>query len=338
MTKNYIGIVRDHSGSMQSHVRLAAADYNLIIEGIKSSSDEIDSIVSVVKCGVGYQARVERETVLSSVNALKPITSYVADGSGTPLWDSVGELINIFEGVPDFGDKDVSFLLMIITDGQENRSQFWTSHALRVKIQELQATDHWTFTFRVPHGYSLALQRMLGVAPGNILEWEQTEAGFRAATQSTISALRSYGTTLRSGGRSTNRFYADLSQVSPAEIKRELTDISRRVKIWSVNGSSSIVIKDFCELKGKEPYVKGRAYYELAKTETVQDYKEIAIRDRATSKIYSGHAARELLGLPVFGQIRLSPGDHGGYDIFIQSTSVNRVLHPGTKLLYVVKP
>lgn len=335
--KSYIGIVRDHSGSMTPHRRLAAIDYNVIIEGIKNAAKEnnVNTIVSTVMCGVGIAATVQREIVFSNVTQLSPLTDYRADGSGTPLWDSVGELISIHESAPDVNENDVSFMLMIITDGQENRSFTWSAARLREKIKNLQGTDRWSFAFRVPHGYSSALESALGIPRGNILEWEQTQQGFEAASAATASAFGNYTSSLTRGVRSTTRFYADVSGISATTLKRELVDISKSTTVWTVPGPGTAVIKDFCEARSGAPYVKGRAYYELTKTETVQDHKELAVRKKSDGKVYAGHNARDLLGLPTFGSIRLSPGDHGGYEVFIQSTSLNRVLHPGSKIMYV---
>jgi hypothetical protein len=340
MLKSYVGIVRDHSGSMAPHRGLAAKDYNLIIDGLRTAAkqNDIDTVVSVVKCGVGPSARVEREVTLSSVNALKSITGYTADGGGTPLWDSVGELIDIYKFVPDVNENEVTFLILVVTDGLENRSLTWSSVELRKAIVELQGTDRWSFAFRVPRGYSKELAYRLGVPLGNILEWEQTEAGFERAAASTTAAIASYQSGLRSGARSTTRFYVDMENIPTDTVKRELRDISRQVVIWSVPGPESVAIKVFCERKSGKPYVKGRAFYELIKTETVQDYKELVIRQVSSGAVYSGHAARDLLGLPIYGSMRLSPGEHGGYELFVQSTSLNRVLAPGSKLLYLVKP
>src|SRR5262245_47054417 len=101
--KSYVGISRDHSRSMYPITRSAAKDYNDNIAAIREAAitNNLDTIVSVVKCGVGWRALVERETVNSNVQVLRPIDQYIADGSGTPLWDSVGELIEIMAGVPD---------------------------------------------------------------------------------------------------------------------------------------------------------------------------------------------------------------------------------------------
>lgn len=44
-----------------------------------------------------------------------------------------------------------------------------------------------------------------------------------------------------------------------------------------------------------------------------------------------------MIGLPLDRNARLHPGDHGEYDIFIQSESVNRKLVAGTGVLYWAK-
>jgi hypothetical protein len=127
----------------------ACRDYNNNIAAIKSAAKEndIDTIVNVVKCGVGHQASVVRETINSNVQVLKPIpeNQYIADGSGTPLFDSIGELIDMMSAVPDADDPQVSFLVMVITDGQENRSGKWNAKRLTETIKKLQNSDRWTF-------------------------------------------------------------------------------------------------------------------------------------------------------------------------------------------------
>jgi len=92
-------------------------------------------------------------------------------------------------------------------------------------------------------------------------------------------------------------------------------------------------IREFVERQGK-PYVKGTCYYQLTKRETIQDYKEIAFYEKASGKVYAGTlaAAREMLGLPDL-ETRVSPDFNPLFDVFVQSTSVNRKLVPGTKLL-----
>src|SRR5579859_5565395 len=170
--KQYVGISRDHSGSMSSLASTAMNDYNLNVSSIKegANSTGIDTVVSVIKCGVGNPAKNEFEVVNSSVNSLSTLKAYSATGSATPLFDSVGELIEQLQKVPDAAADNVSFLVMVITDGEENSSRRFTAQDISRKIRHLQSTDRWTFTFRVPRGYAKSLAK-LGIPEENILEW-----------------------------------------------------------------------------------------------------------------------------------------------------------------------
>lgn len=338
--KNYIGISRDHSGSMSHIARFAARDYNTNILAIQqeSQAQAQDTIVSVMQCGIGRPAVNKFEIINSNVARLQPIaeSSYVANGNTTPLFDSVGEIIDQFKAVPDYDDQMVSFLVMVITDGGDNSSRKWSGASLGAEIRKLQATDRWTFVFRVPRGDKAALVRY-GIPEGNILEWDQTERGVQAASQATTAGLKSFYAGRAEGKKSTSTFYADLSKVDVATVRTQLTDISAEVSMWPVlPQEDGAMVREFCEKRlGSGGMLKGAAFYELTKLEKkVQDYKEIVIRDKASKMIYGGKAARDMLGLPHYGDVKLAPGNHGNYDIFIQSTSVNRKLPAGSSVLY----
>lgn len=212
--KQYIGISRDHSASMRMLSKAAANDYNETIKQIQQSATEhdIDTIVSVVKCGVGWgRGIVEREVVNSNVQVLKPIqpNQYIADGSSTPLFDSVGDLITQFENVPDATDPTVAFVVMVITDGEENSSTKWTGTSIGKKIKQLQATDRWTFVFRVPTGNKRQLIQY-GIPEGNILEWDtSSERGLQSVSSVNTQAIKQFYTARSTGVTSTGKFYAD---------------------------------------------------------------------------------------------------------------------------------
>ena len=336
--KNYIGISRDHSGSMGSLRSAAARDYNQTIEGLKTSAVEenIDTIMSVVKCGYGRTSGVQREVINSSIIAVNPMaeSNYEASAPGTPLFDSVGELIEMFEATPDANDPNVSFLVMAITDGEENDSRRW-KRTLAAKIKTLQATDRWTFIFRVPRGYKRSLVQ-LGIHEGNILEWDQTARGVQEATIATNQAFKTFYADLKSGKKATRSFYTtDLTAVDVEKVKAQLVDVSAQVQFWSVDSQSAgSQIRDFCEAKSGAKMLKGAGFYELTKKEDIQDHKQIALREHSTGAVYIGPAARDLLGLPHYGTIAVKPGDHADYDVFVQSTSVNRKLIENTEIMY----
>lgn len=332
--KNYMGFSRDHSGSMRALAEAAMKDYNDTTLAVRDAAIEHyqDTIVSVVRCGMGF-GQVDVETINSSVTFLKPLTTYPTEGQ-TPLFDSIGKLIEIHQRVPDAEDPNVAFVIQATTDGAENASRNYNARTLSEKIKQLQATDRWTFLFRVPPGHKGSLIS-LGVPEWNILEWDPTKRGIEVSGQATRQAYKTFFTARAAGATSTNRFYADLSKVTPGDVQATMKDISSEVLMWPIsvkdNGKE---IRPFVESKLNESYLKGAAFYQLMKTETIQDHKKLMIRDKTSNAIYEGVAARQMLGLPSFGHVRVSPGSLGNFDLFIQSTSVNRKLNKGTNVVY----
>ena len=235
--KQYIGISRDHSLSMKRMVESARKDFNSNIQSIQYETNKhgIDTIISVVECGVGI-GTVEKVITNSSISTLKPISvgGYIASGRSTPLYDSVGALIEQLENVPDKDSQDVSFLIMIITDGEENSSKIWSARKLSEKIKQLEATDRWTFTFRVPKGYARSLVRDLNLFDGNVLEWDLSDKGVERSTIQTQSGISNYYTNRTKGISRSTSFYADMSNVTSGQVKANLVDISDRVVSYGV--------------------------------------------------------------------------------------------------------
>ena len=140
----------------------------------------------------------------------------------------------------------------------------------------------------------------------------------------TKSAIHNYYDVRAAGAGATQSFYTDLSNVSKETIKVNLENISKEASVYLNSIRAGITTKALSE-HYTGTYRRGTVFYQLMKKESrVQDYKLICIRDKTTRAIYSGVAARDLLKLPHTGVISLSPKDHGNYDIFIQSTAVNR--------------
>ncbi len=97
-----------------------------------------------------------------------------------------------------------------------------------------------------------------------------------------------------------------------------------------------IAIREFVTENGLR-FKKGRGFYEFTKTETIQGNKEVVLMDRKTGDMWSGGRARALLGLPEGETARLRPAHLDKYNVFVQSTSVNRRLVGGTRFLYEVE-
>ena len=335
--RSRVGVSLDHSGSMQSLARGAMADFNQSMDTVRAAAlnEGIETRVSVVRCGVG-RGDVEVAEVSTPLSILQPLRTYPATGM-TPLYDSVLTLIDLLKRSPEAEDPETTFLIMVITDGLENASMKGAGRKLAEEIRKLQATDKWSFVFRVPPRYGQDLVNALGIFPGNIQEWEISQKGLELGGYVTSQSLGAYYGGLSRGVTSTKSFYqTDTSKLTPKVLEANLVDISNEVEIWFVkNDREGGKIRDFClkQLKGS-PFRKGCAFYLLEKkTVLIQEYKMLCIRDKDTGVIYSGNAARSMLGIPP-GRYSLKPSDHGKWEIYVQSTSVNRKLFTGDRVLY----
>lgn len=136
------------------------------------------------------------------------------------------------------------------------------------------------------------------------------------------------------GQTMSSSFYMDVAQVPLSQVKRVATDISGEAHVFPViRGGEEI--RSFVEKNLRYPMALGGAFYQLTKPEPkVQPRKQIILRDKLTGRLYGGRDTRSLLRLPSNGDVKLSPGDQGQYDVFVQSTSVNRKLIAGTDVVY----
>lgn len=347
--KNYIGFVNDHSGSMAGQKAQAAmVDYNAQIKAVKdaASTEMLDTVVSVVGIGLNPDLNksadyrfgdettsgVRRQVVISNPHVLKPVTSWPTPG-GTPLYDGIGNMIELFQSLPDYTSKDVSFLVMITTDGEEMHSKTYGKSSLADKIRQVSADGRWTFVFRVPRGSSYQVKG-LNVPDGNITEWDTTAQGMAASTVATQTATTSYFAARSAGAKSSTSFYTNAAAVNTAV----LTDITSEVSLYQVPAHGGrLEIKDFI-LSKRSKFLKGAAFVQLVKTEPkIGPKKIVLIRERnAPNRIFAGKEAREMLGLPTdpTSNSRIHPGDHGNYDIFIQSESLNRLLPDSVGVIY----
>ena len=332
--KTHVAFCIDESGSVRGIISPLVKAYNqtqsdireaVLSEGQEASMTALAFGDRVLKHRILYAGQQVQTVTLLKVSDLNPTGL-------TPLFDSVYRAIKKLEELDD-GDPTTSFIITVVTDGQENDSRKPGVHATLALINEKTATDRWTFTFMVPRGESQWFSRKYGIPIGNIQDWDTktakgTEEGFAISSQ----AYRGYFTGRSKGIMSTKSFYSNLSGVTVREARSELSEITKQVTV--ITAKNLCLIKECIENQGL-PYIKGAAFYQLVKTEKkVQPYKIVAVRVKSSGKIYAGNEARVMLGIDVSNTVRLVPGDHGKFDVFIQSTSYTRKIPQGTDVLY----
>lgn len=134
--------------------------------------------------------------------------------------------------------------------------------------------------------------------------------------------------------RSLEQVFAALQRRDPTTgryKKAERTVNAGRFQVVRVD--NDIPIRDLVDSIGAE-FAPGRGFYEFTKRETIQPYKEVILMDNTTGDMYEGAVAREKLGLPHDGTIKITPEFGKEWTVFVQSTSYNRKLKGKTRFLY----
>jgi len=331
---NRIALLIDASGSMQGLRYDAINVLNSQIDTIRNEAYKLNqqTFISIGKFSTGFEW-ICKDIESRMIHPIKA-NDYEPNG-GTALIDAVDTALIELDHQASHNTEDISFLLITITDGQENSSRISNAANIAKKIRDKQGTDRWSFVFSVPRGDSHYIQSFFGVPAGNITEWDQTKIGIQNLSVAANIGTSSYFHARSLGQTSTKSFFTtDMSKVSKSAIQANLDVMNNQFKKLQVMKECSI--KDFVESEGLN-FVKGNGFYELTKPEKVQDYKEILIMDKSNGKIYGGDQARQVLQMPSTTVCKVKPGNHMNYRIFIKSTSLNRILVRGTMLLYKVK-
>lgn len=339
--RNHFAIVLDSSSSMDHLTDSARRTVDQIVAAIKEGAALFNQETTISL--YTFADSVKRLTYRVPAAQVGPLVGYAPYGN-TALFDGVGQAITDFQLGGDADDVDTSFVLMIVTDGEENRSRFFGATASNYGylpggkkdivqlMRTVQATDRYTITFQLPARAGRSFAQQYGIPLGNVREWEQSDAGMREVERSASVGTNSYFQARSVGQKSVDSFYVqtDLSNLKKSDLKK-LSDVSSRFKAWTVDKEADV--KTFVEGHGKK-FVIGSLFYALTKKEKVQPQKQVLIMEKGNKAVYAGVEARNLIGLPQGSNATVEPGNHANYDIYVQSTSVNRKLVRGTKVLF----
>jgi hypothetical protein len=331
--KNRVLFLLDSSGSMNVIQKAAVNTYNGVLEAVRAGAKATkqETLVSFYTFGE-TGSPVSEKYLARDIEKVEPLKyNEYRPQSGTPMLDAIGRAVR--DSRYQDSDPHTSFILNVVTDGEENTSQNETPASIKALLATAQASDKWTITFLVPEGKKNALVRNYGIPEGNVQEWTATAAGAKVAEQQIAQGYTNFFGERAKGVKFTKGFFTtDLSKVTTKTVKANLTDISNQIAVLKVPAESDI--QTFVEGQGIA-FSKGNGFYQLTKDEKVQAGKQIMLMEKGKKTIYGGQEARDLLGLPDNQNVKVRPGNHGNWDIFIQSTSNNRKLVRGTTLLYM---
>lgn len=225
---------------------------------------------------------------------------------------------------------DHAFLTFVLTDGEENRSKKFTRYQLARKLND--APINWSVGFLVPDQKGVRYMEDLGVLRDSIAVWNTVgTAGLDTAASVMRTATDNFMTNRASGVRGTKSvFSTGIDAVNKTSVKSLTPMAASKYDVYEVPTDNRI--DTFIKFGLGMTFAKGMGYYQLTKTETIQAQKKIIVVDKTTLQAYGGDEARGLIGLPA-KPVRVRPDQNPQYDIFVQSTSINRKLLAKTRLL-----
>lgn len=324
----------DESDSMRPHVSALTSLFDSEIKFLAERSREFnqETRISVYL----FSSRGTARCVLYDMDVLRVQESYhlkdfYKPRGMTALCDAAVLAVNDLKMLPTkYGQH--SMWLLVFTDGYENDST--TANRSQIKPLLSSLGEEWTVSIFVPDQMGKKYAKDYGFPHENVAIWDTSSVrGLEDVGHTVREAAKSYFTMRSTGARGTKSLFS-LNTVSTDTIKSQLTPLkSGTYTVLQYSGVRvTVQIRDFVESQLYIPYKVGHAYYELKKRETIQPQKAIVVEHQG--QYYSGQPARDLLGLPDY-DVKVDPDYKAGYTIFVQSTSVNRNIIPGQRVLYL---
>lgn len=194
-------MVLDESGSMGPIADDTRGAVNTYLDNLNNDAPE--ALVSLMAFST-VTSRMICNGVVSTLAPRLTTTNY-RPGGGTPLFDAIGKAISETQEV----EAD-SYLLVIITDGEENSSVEYTLETIKKLIAEKQ-NENWTVVYLGANQDAWAVGAAMGVSRGSTMAYSSTAGGV-GQTMSSLSAATA--TRMASPDLRTDTFFADAGQSS----------------------------------------------------------------------------------------------------------------------------
>ena len=314
-------VVLDVSCSMYGPRREAAAvQLTQMLDKVKIEFSD-DSTMSVITFEYSPNTRIQYTG---------KIQNYVyprCNGGGTALNDAIAF------GVKVASTSTLPSLVYVFTDGEENASMQSVS-TVKDFVTKTLTGGNITLVGIGPKPEALIA---LGVPTGNTLNWTGNAAELTSKVAPAVTrGVEATATALKQGKKKLDHFFLDIDAVSLQDAAKKCVDVTATMERRNtVQGGLAIreYIEKHCKLY---TYVDGAYFYRLVTKEKLLKDRRIVIthRDDATGKLYSGPAARTLLGLPVNADVEVEPGSLGKWTVFVQSASPTRKTVRDTEFLW----
>jgi uncharacterized protein YegL len=169
--KTYVTIILDQSGSMCDTKAQAVQGYNEQVQQMKLNSKDQDIFCSLIT----FNGEVFEHLWCEPADKLTEATAgdYNTEGS-TAMRDAVGYAIEKLQRTTD-AKEDVAYLVVIISDGEENTSRHYSVEAIRELKDSVDKTGKWTFTYMgCDDKYLNKVAAEMNIPISNVAKWSNS--------------------------------------------------------------------------------------------------------------------------------------------------------------------
>lgn len=221
--KQHVCFIMDRSGSMDK-IKVAAVDgYNEQVQQVKAdaSNPELDLDIDVSL--LSFNKNVFEHLWCAKPEELEEAAhdSFKPTGT-TSMFDAMGYAIDKFQAMDDAHDEDVSYLLIVISDGDSNDDKIYgkkdssgvmyPSEALAELLEGCKSSPRWTITYMGCGEKNIhRVARSTGVAMSNMAacDYEAGNLGVRKAMRGVRQKLNAHFTKKAKGEDAAMNFYSD---------------------------------------------------------------------------------------------------------------------------------
>jgi uncharacterized protein YegL len=197
----YVSIILDKSGSMSAAANGAVANFNEQIQQMKQNSDTQKIFCSLITFNGNVYENCWNETASSIEEA--ELNTFHPCGS-TALFDAIGYTISKMKKSTKDDTSDKAYLVIIISDGEENASSHYDQTSIGQLISSCKEEGNWTFTYLgCDERYIKNIAKSLNIAAADCAVWSnQTDESAYTSLRCSSDAIGSYYTERARGVKS----------------------------------------------------------------------------------------------------------------------------------------
>jgi len=204
--KTIYHFVVDQSGSMSGSEAPTIEGFNSqlnTLKQLKLEHPENEYIVSVTY----FEDEVMDIVKFASIEEIQMLSrENYRPGGLTALLDGIGKSIEAIRRKYDNEIREdlASVVMVILTDGGENASRFYTRNLIAEMIKELDATEKWTFSFLGADLDAVQASDNLNIRRENIISF--SKENYSGIMDQMSSSIRNYETMKSVGNMKSNLF------------------------------------------------------------------------------------------------------------------------------------